>query len=273
MGVIGTGFDEVSVGSEDSYSHFFLDSQAPPVKGQYFQRAQLLRGAQARRRYVDPSQQALINVGGVRYVFPWSTLEEVPAWRLNRLRCCSTLREIAECCDDYDEMHHEFFFDRDPLAFGAIFNFLAKGNLRLLQGVCNMALYSELKYWGIDAQLMEPCCRRHLLSSVDKMSERQRKEQEWRQKRREQRAVKVETSLLHRLAEAMENPQAGVAGKVFAFLSVIMVAITVVSLCISTMPELQQEEDTVCSNHLSFLSDLRKTKEPFLGVTKECSST
>ncbi len=250
MAVISSGFDDQSLSSEDSCTHVFTDTKTTTVKGLFFERVQLLRGPEASHLYIDPSQQALINVGGIRYTFPWSTIEEVPQSRLSRLRFCNTLREIAEFCDDYDEMRHEFFFDRDPFAFRAILNFLAKGKLRLLQEVCNVALHGELLYWGIDVRLMEPCCRHHMMSSLEEVAKNQLKEDEWRKKRR---TPMKEPSLFHMLGEAVENPHSGVAGKVFAFLSVSMVVVTVVSLCVSTMPEQQQEETMVRINQRNAL--------------------
>ncbi|XP_070690892.1 voltage-gated potassium channel regulatory subunit KCNG4-like [Pempheris klunzingeri] len=244
MAIVGTGFDDQSFSSEGSYSYnyIFTEKVSATVKGLYFKCAQLLRGPKASHRYLDPSQQALINVGGIRYAFPWSTLEDFPQSRLSRLRFCTTLREIAEFCDDYDEMQHEFFFDRDPLAFKAVLNFLAKGKLRLLQEVCCVALHSELLYWGIDVGMMEPCCRHRIVCSVQEVAEHQRKEDEWLQRRRALRTSVAEGSLFHMLGEAVENPRSGLAGKVFAFLSVIMVVVTVVSLFISSISDHQQEE-------------------------------
>uniref|UniRef100_A0A3Q0REZ8 Potassium voltage-gated channel, subfamily G, member 4b n=1 Tax=Amphilophus citrinellus TaxID=61819 RepID=A0A3Q0REZ8_AMPCI len=209
--------------------------------GLYFQRGQLLRGPHA-SHFLDPSLRALINVGGIRYAFPWSTLEDFPQSRLSRLRSCTTLREIAEFCDDYDSLHHEFFFDRDPLAFQVIFNFLGNAKLRVLQDICNVALHTELLYWGIDVGQMAPCCLHRMMCSVDDLAQHQRKEEEWRERRRALRAHAEQGSLFHKLGEAVENPHSGFAGKVFAFLSVTMVAITVVSLCISTMPDQQEHE-------------------------------
>uniref|UniRef100_A0A3P9DHN2 Potassium voltage-gated channel, subfamily G, member 4b n=1 Tax=Maylandia zebra TaxID=106582 RepID=A0A3P9DHN2_9CICH len=185
--------------------------------------AGLLRGRDT-SWFVDPSLRALINVGGIRYAFPWSTLEDFPQSRLSHLHSCSTLREIAEFCDDYDPLCHEFFFDRDPLAFQMIFNFLGRGKLRVLQDVCNVALHTELLYWGIDVGQMAPCCHHRMMCSVDEVVQHQRKEEEWRERRRVMRA----------------NAEQG--SKVFAFMSVMMVVVTVVSLCISTMPDQQQQE-------------------------------
>ncbi|KAF3691479.1 Potassium voltage-gated channel subfamily G member 2 [Channa argus] len=244
MAIIGAGFDEASLSTEDSYNHVFMDTGINTVKGEFFQRARQLHGPVTLRWYLEASQHILVNVGGTRYAFPWSTLQDFPQSRLSRLCTCTTLREIAEFCDDYDAMRHEFFFDRDPLAFQAIFSFLAKGKLRLLQDICSVALHTELLYWGIDLQQMEPCCHHHMMSSLEDVAEHQRKEDEWQEKRRALRAAVTEGGLLHMMGEAVENPHSGLAGKVFAFLSVIMVVLTVVSLCISTMSDHQQEDAT-----------------------------
>ncbi|XP_005945230.1 potassium voltage-gated channel subfamily G member 4-like [Haplochromis burtoni] len=254
MAIIGAGFDDHSFSSDESYNHLFIDTENTEVKGLYFQRGQLLRGRDA-SWFVDPSLRALINVGGIRYAFPWSTLEDFPQSRLSHLHSCTTLREIAEFCDDYDPLCHEFFFDRDPLAFQMIFNFLGRGKLRVLQDVCNVALHTELLYWGIDVGQMAPCCHHRMMCSVDEVVQHQRKEEEWRERRRVMRANAEQGSFFHKLGEAVENPHSGFAGKVFAFVSVMMVVVTVVSLCISTMPDQQQQESMVRTNQSNGVHD------------------
>ncbi|KAJ7994480.1 hypothetical protein DPEC_G00249690 [Dallia pectoralis] len=204
---------------------------------------------------------ALINVGGHHYTFPWSTLEEFPLTRLGRLRLCSDLDDISRLCDDYDESRREFFFDRNPAAFRVILNFLAAGKLRLLRELCAVSLHDELDYWGVDHAHMERCCRRRLLTRVEEVAERERKEKEWRQKRLDmQRLPLVAESgyrgLMSRLREVVENPHSGWVGKTFACVSMTMVVVTVISLCISTMPDLREEENQgKCSQkcHLMFV--------------------
>ncbi|KAM4631424.1 voltage-gated potassium channel regulatory subunit KCNG1-like [Polymixia lowei] len=241
-------FSTYSVSSDDSsLDRFFTEiPETETIKGVYFQRAQLLRDSEA-SYVVDHTLQVLINVGGNRYTFPWSTLEQFPQSRLGRLRFCTTPEEIAGLCDDYDETCREFFFDRNPTAFRVILNFLAAGKLRLLRELCAVSLHDELDYWGVDPGHMERCCRRRMLARVEEVTERERKEEEWRQKRMALKKDPVGAEvghgrLIRALREVVENPHSGLAGKVFACLSVIMVVITVVSLCISTMPDLREEE-------------------------------
>uniref|UniRef100_A0A673B921 Potassium voltage-gated channel, subfamily G, member 4b n=1 Tax=Sphaeramia orbicularis TaxID=375764 RepID=A0A673B921_9TELE len=234
---------------DSSLDRFFTEiPETETLKGVYFQRAQLLRDPKA-TYVVDHTLQVLINVGGNRYTFPWSTLEQFPQSRLGRLRFCTTPEEIARLCDDYDETCKEYFFDRNPTAFRVILNFLAAGKLRLLRELCAVSLHDELDYWGVDPGHMERCCRRRMITRVDEVAERERKEEEWRKKKMTLKKATTEAEkgyrkLIWMLREVMENPHSGLAGKIFACLSVIMVMVTVISLCISTMPDLRAEEAT-----------------------------
>ncbi|XP_031704053.1 voltage-gated potassium channel regulatory subunit KCNG4-like [Anarhichas minor] len=241
-------FSTYSISSDDSsLDQFFTEiPETETIKGVYFQRAQLLRDPKA-SYVVDHTLQVLINVGGNRYTFPWSTLEQFPQSRLGRLRFCTTPEEIARLCDDYDETCQEYFFDRNPTAFRVILNFLAAGKLRLLRELCAVSLHDELNYWGVDPSHMERCCRRRMNTRVEEVAERERKEHEWRQKRVMLKKSTTETKkgyhkLTWMLREVVENPQSGLAAKMFACLSVVMVLVTVISLCISTMPDLRDEE-------------------------------
>ncbi|KAG7482680.1 potassium voltage-gated channel subfamily G member 4-like [Solea senegalensis] len=241
-------FSTYSVSSDDSsLDRFFTEiPETETIKGVYFQRAQLLRDPKA-SYVIDHTLQVLVNVGGNRYTFPWSTLEQFPHSRLGRLRFCTTPEEIARLCDDYDETCQEFFFDRNPTAFRVILNFLAAGKLRLLRELCAVSLHDELAYWGVDPGHMERCCRRRMITRVEDVTERERKEEEWRQKRLMLKKSSTEAERGYRrlvgvLREVVENPHSGLAGKLFACLSVTMVLITVISLCISTMPDLRAEE-------------------------------
>ena len=245
-------FSAYSISSDDSsLDRFFTEiPETETLKGAYFQRARLLRAPEACSA-VDPALQALVNVGGNRYAFPWSTLEQFPLSRLGRLRLCTSPEEIACLCDDYDDARKEFFFDRNPTAFRVVLNFLAAGKLRLLRELCAVALHDELDYWGVAPGHMERCCRRRMITRVEEVAERERKEEEWRQRRSALKKAPLEAEAgyqraMARLREVMENPHSGPAGKAFACFSVVMVAITVISLCISTMPDLREEESKVC---------------------------
>ncbi|XP_045844030.1 potassium voltage-gated channel subfamily G member 4 [Meles meles] len=214
------------------------------AKGLYYRRARRV-GALDASPAADLKKEILVNVGGRRYVLPWSTLDEFPLSRLSRLRLCRSHEEIAQLCDDYDEDNQEFFFDRSPSAFGMIVSFLAAGRLALLRETCVLAFREELAYWGIEEARLEKCCLRELLRRLEELAEL--RQQETLHLRREARRPAGDPSrwgvFMHWLRETVENPRSGLPGKVFACLSILFVATTAVSLCVSTMPELRAEED------------------------------
>ncbi|KAK1798459.1 hypothetical protein P4O66_006755 [Electrophorus voltai] len=237
-------FSNVSASTDDSsLDHFFTEIlEMETAKGVYFQRTRFLRDPSSVGS-IDHSRLALINVGGDRYTFPWSTLDEFPLSRLGQLRHCRGAKEIALLCDDYDETRHEFFFDRSAATFRIILNFLAAGKLRLLGQSCAISLSDELTYWGIDPAHMESCCRRRMLSCLEEVAKcKQRTEERRSRKLCSGPASEEICSVMSQLREAVDNPHSGWMGKSFACLSVVMIAVTVISLCISTMPDLREEE-------------------------------
>ncbi|KAK1784841.1 hypothetical protein P4O66_018188 [Electrophorus voltai] len=241
-------FSNLSVSDDSSLDRIFTEiPETETAKGVYYQRARLLRRPEDLLS-VDHALQALINVGGNRYTFPWSTLEQFPLTRLGRLRPGSTPEEIAGVCDDYDEARQEFFFDRSPSIFRVILNFLAAGKLRLLRETCALSLHEELAYWGVEAAHMERCCKRKMYTRLEEVAELERREQERRSRAVGLRPLLEETRyrrFMSWLRDMVENPQSGLPGKAFACTSVLMVAVTVISLCISTMPDLREEENRI----------------------------
>ncbi|XP_068023826.1 potassium voltage-gated channel subfamily G member 2, partial [Melanerpes formicivorus] len=189
---------------------------------------------------------AIINVGGSRYQVPWSRLEGCPLGRLGRLRSCRSREELLQVCDDFDASRDEFFFDRSPGAFRCIVALLGARKLRLLRGTCALSFQEELRYWGVGQQHLERCCRQRL---------RQRQEEAAEAALAAGQEAAAEPSVpaprgggrlapcMGRLRDMVENPRSGIPGKVFACISISFVAITTVSLCISTMPEVRQEEE------------------------------
>lgn len=223
--------------------------EPPSIKGIYYRRARKV-GALDASRTADLKKEMLVNVGGRRYLLPWSTLDEFPLSRLSKLRFCRSHEEIAQLCDDYDEDNQEFFFDRSPSAFGVIVSFLAAGKLVLLREMCVLSFQEELTYWGIAEASLEKCCLRTLLrkrAELAELAELRREEALQRQREAGRPAVHASRWGLFRsrLRETVENPQSGLPGKVFACLSILFVATTAVSLCVSTMPDLRAEEDKV----------------------------
>ncbi|XP_022045501.1 potassium voltage-gated channel subfamily G member 1 [Acanthochromis polyacanthus] len=200
---------------------------------------------------------AIINVGGLRYQLPWTTLEDFPLSRLGQLHLCSSFDEIMRICDDYDVTHNEFFFDRSPCAFRTILTFLRAGKLRSLREMCALSFREELLYWGVPEESLEWCCRRRLLQRMEEFEamERAEEEEEFLEDLLDSdsgQGEHVEESRLNRcmgkLRDMVERPHSGLPGKIFACLSVLFVTITAINLSISTMPAMREEEEAgTCS--------------------------
>ncbi|XP_053934788.1 potassium voltage-gated channel subfamily G member 4 isoform X4 [Cuculus canorus] len=249
MPILSRGSDQdysnISYTSCNSLSHFFpVSVETPTVKGVHYQRARrIYRPDQVSA--VDLKSEIMINVGGMKYLLPWSTLDEFPLTRLSKLKFCSSYEEIIQLCDDYDEDTHEFFFDRNPNAFGMIVSFLAAGKLMLLRDMCALSFQEELRYWGIEESNLENCCFRKLFQKLQELAE-VRKEEELRTSKEATCVLDEKTKFgqfMNRLRDMVENPRSGLPGKVFACLSILFVATTAISLCVSTMPDFRAEED------------------------------
>lgn len=232
-------------------------------KGLFYKRAQLLLQPQSHREdggEIDLADgAAIINVGGIKYHIPWSTLDEFPLTRLGKLRACSNEAEIMDVCDDYDGSCNEYFFDRNPSAFRIIVTFLAAGKLRLLREMCALSFQEELLYWGVEENNLDWCCLRKLRLRQEEYKEQQRlEEEEGAELNSPQSCEETQQPVegpeetfsggcMRRLRDMVENPHSGLPGKIFACLSVLFVAITAVTLCVSTMPDLREEEERVSS--------------------------
>ncbi|XP_062997203.1 potassium voltage-gated channel subfamily G member 4 [Elgaria multicarinata webbii] len=248
MPILSRGSDhDYSFASCNSLNHLFPISvvETPSAKGVHYQRARRIH-LPDRLRTVDLKREIMVNVGGIKYLLPWSTLDEFPSSRLSKLKFCSSYEEILQLCDDYDEDTQEFFFDRNPGAFGMIVSFLAAGKLMLLRDTCALSFQEELRYWGIEESSLENCCFRKLFQKAEELAEAHKDNELRREKLSSCTLEEEETKFsqyMSKLRDMVENPQSGLPGKIFACLSVLFVATTAISLCISTMPDLREEED------------------------------
>ena len=115
----------------------------------------------------DADNRVILNVGGIRHEtctyrtlitnnIPFlfvsldkATLKKIPATRLSRL---------TEALSNYDSVLNEFYFDRHPGVFAQILNYYRTGKLHYPTDVCGPLFETELEYWGLDANQVEPCC-------------------------------------------------------------------------------------------------------------------
>ncbi|XP_038606385.1 potassium voltage-gated channel subfamily G member 1 [Tachyglossus aculeatus] len=240
-------YGALSCASDTSFNHtFFPESHS--LKGVFYQRARLLPPREDLYQSTQPEDRKrhiIINVGGIKYLLPWTTLDEFPLTRLGQLKSCTNFDDILNVCDDYDVTCNEFFFDRNPGAFRTILTFLRVGKLRLLREMCALSFREELLYWGIEEGNLDWCCQRRYLQKIEEFTEMNEREDDLLES--ESLAEVAEEArvglCMKGLRDMVERPQSGLPGKVFACLSVLFVTITAVNLSISTMPILREEEE------------------------------
>lgn len=244
-------YSALSCASDASFNHTFFP-ETETLKGVFYQRAKLIHPEEDLLKGFHPDDRKhhiIINVGGIKYLLPWTTLDEFPLTRLGQLKFCNNFDDILNICDDYDVTCNEFFFDRNPGAFRTILTFLRVGKLRLLREMCALSFQEELLYWGIEEDNLDWCCKRRYLQKMEEFTEINEREDDLIENETTGETVE-ETKIglcMKKLQDMVERPQSGLTGKVFACLSVLFVTITAVNLSISTMPDLREEEDKVSS--------------------------
>lgn len=203
-----------------------------------------------------------INVGGLRRRLSSSALSKFPDTRLGRLLSCDSEESILQLCDDYDVSAREFYFDRNPGFFLYVLHFYQTGKLHVMEEQCVFSFCQEIEYWGINEFFLDSCCsyRYH----ERKLESRHR---DWDE---ESEVSSVDTApdeisdfnhdLLHystlrcgnlrkRLWLTMENPGYSIPSKLFSFVSISIVLVSIATICIHSMPEYQQsDEDSTLIN-------------------------
>ena len=108
-------------------------------------------------------EQIFLNVGGTKFRVFKSKFSSHPGTRLSRLIRAKNDKECLVYCDDIthssiENENKEYFFHRSPQIFNYILDIYRDGMLHSPLGICTIQLNEELKYWGIDDELFEPCC-------------------------------------------------------------------------------------------------------------------
>ncbi|XP_063281461.1 potassium voltage-gated channel subfamily S member 1-like [Pelobates fuscus] len=194
-----------------------------------------------------------INVGGLKKRVSSITLSQFPDTRLGRLLFCETEESILQICDDYDLVSNEFYFDRNPGLFPYVLYFYETGKLHMMDDLCAFSFSQEIEYWGISEFFLDSCCsyRYH----ERKLESRRRNWDE------ESEVSSVDTSvdeisdfnhdlmrfntlqcgnLRKRLWLTMENPGYSIPSKIFSFISICVVILSISTMCINSMPEYQK---------------------------------
>ena len=213
------------------------------------------------------NKRLTINVGGVRHEVRrpiglphicqvlWRLLSLVPLSRLGLLSRARTHQEIISLCSDYSIVENEFFFDRHPRSFNTILNFYRTGKLHLADEMCVLAFGEDLHYWGLSADHLDSCCydkfigkRELVIEQMEGNSRKVKKEEEddfgdgkfaKYQKMIWDLMEKSETSTAAQVDfPSIQTPSMSYV-QVVSVISMSFVAVSIVGMVISTMPQLK----------------------------------
>ncbi|MBN3284921.1 KCNS3 protein, partial [Polyodon spathula] len=195
-----------------------------------------------------------LNVGGFKKKVKQSTLLRFPQTRLGKLLNCESEEAILRLCDDYNVTDKEYYFDRNPCMFRYVLNFYYTGKLHLMEELCVFSFSQEIDYWGITELSLGSCC-----SSIYQELKEDGIDIDWEQTSDEQQTFDSsfeELSVLDTELEKfeglccadirrgiwvrLENPGYSISAKLIAIASLSVVLISIVAMCIHSMPEFQK---------------------------------
>ncbi|XP_025092087.1 potassium voltage-gated channel protein Shaw-like isoform X3 [Pomacea canaliculata] len=138
--------------------------------------------------------------------------------------------------------HGDYFFDRDPTAFGAVLNYLRTGELHVPTTMCGPALQNELEFWGVDELDIERCCWTQY--NTWKTQSRSLEKLEYDRKfstTQNLQALKGKNSGCWGSTRAaawkfLQDPGSSRAAKAYAWVSIVFVFISIFSFCAETHP-------------------------------------
>nr|CDS28257.2 potassium voltage gated channel subfamily D [Hymenolepis microstoma] len=161
-----------------------------------------------------------INVSGTIFETWQSTLDRYPYTLLG-----SSEREYF-----YNEVTHEYFFDRDPQVFRYILNYYRTGRLHFPKQECVSIYENELNFFGIRPDALEICCYEDYMEKKKEDADRFV-------------TIKEElsfdytklNSFRERLWFAFENPHFTTLGQVLYYVSGFFIALSVLANIIETV--------------------------------------
>ncbi|VDK47193.1 unnamed protein product [Anisakis simplex] len=172
-----------------------------------------------------------LNIGGTSYRIRQSTLLS----RGNSSRLAHFAQSDADTrlsyCDAYLAATDEYYFERSPRLFEAIFKYYISGQLHRPLDVCATEFSAELNYWTVADDQLSPCCwpaYQMVLDSVE-FGDNQKSSEAFDGNR----SIRMK---IHRFCEG----DGTTASTLFSFASISFVLISVLGLVFGSIHEFQQ---------------------------------
>ncbi|XP_048763849.2 potassium voltage-gated channel protein Shaw-like isoform X3 [Ostrea edulis] len=191
-------------------------------------------------------ETVILNVGGQIFETYKNTL--------TRLKSCKLARE-SELKRHYRESKGDYFFDRDPQLFSVILNYLRTNELHLPTYLCGPAVQREFDYWGIDEEDIERCCWQPYNTwktqnkSLEKLEYDRKRSMTQQHLEKDRRSPHFWTRCKATVWNFLQNPNTSLGAKIYAWISIIFVFLSIFSFCAETHPLFR------VSKHEEFLKD------------------
>ncbi|XP_047123164.1 potassium voltage-gated channel subfamily C member 3 isoform X1 [Hydra vulgaris] len=200
-----------------------------------------LRNSFEKHEEKTANDRIVINVGGMRHECYISTILNIHDSRLK------WIAETALRTSDFNPDVHEFFFDRHPGCFTHILNYCRTGQLHFPNDVCGPLFEQELTFWGIDENLIEPCCYSNYIQYREakdyiSMFDALDNVEEFPNEKLINKINQYKSSWIYCLLKAkinlwclVENSFDSLYSQIVAVISVSVVMISILTFCLSTM--------------------------------------
>ncbi|XP_070206113.1 potassium voltage-gated channel protein Shaw-like [Littorina saxatilis] len=166
----------------------------------------------------------------------------------------------------------DYFFDRDPTAFGAVLNYLRTGDLHVPTTMCGPALQAELEFWSIDELDIERCCWTQYNTwktqsrSLEKLEYDRKFSTTQNQEKQRLNSDNCWERKKAKLWQFLQDPGSSRAAKVYAWVSIIFVFVSIFSFCADTHPLFRVNATDVDDDFASFY---RFFNLEFVGIIKD----
>ncbi|XP_068436618.1 potassium voltage-gated channel subfamily S member 3-like [Clinocottus analis] len=197
-----------------------------------------------------------VNVGGFKQRMERDALKRFPQTRLGRLLGCSSDEAVLELCDDFSPSEMEYYFDRSPRFFLYVLNFYLTGKIHLADGLCVVSFSQEIEYWGIKERHLDFCCS-NKFHELMKLAEDKRTDQgsgelqphSWDSSTEELSSSGEYVDLFEgswcatvrrNIWIRLEDPGYSTSAKVMAVTSLSVVMVSIVAMCVHSMPDYHQ---------------------------------
>lgn len=150
-----------------------------------------------------------VNVSGKRYELTYSRLFKFPK---------SLLARSARRVDFYDEENDEFFFDRNRMAFESVYHFYqTAGEFLRPEHIPDNLLMQEMQFFGLASYIS--------FLGGDSSSAKSPKRS-------------IPSNRYQKMVwELFENPGSSVAARIVNVIMLLLIALSIIVLCIETLPE------------------------------------